>query len=108
MLSLSFRTRRFLLLLGSFSTLLLSAAPANARPPYKKALVDFLGLPNASKLNDCRVCHLPDPQGKENDPRAVERPHNVFGARLKAVRAELRKADKKYDIVSALLAIADE
>jgi hypothetical protein len=106
MLLLTPRTTRFLLVVGVF---LLIAAPAHARPPYKKALADFLGLPNSSKLNDCRTCHLPDPPGKENDPlAATAKPHNAFGKRLKEVRAELRKAEKKSDIVSAILAIADE
>jgi hypothetical protein len=106
MLPLTFRTTRFLLVVG---VLLLIAAPADARPPYKKALADFLGLPNSSKLNDCRTCHLPDPPGKENEPLAAStKPHNAFGKRLKEVRAELRKAEKKSDIVSAILAIADE
>jgi hypothetical protein len=106
MLLLTQRTTRFLLVFGAF---LLIAAPAHARPPYKKALADFLGLPNSSKLNDCRTCHLPDPPGKENDPLAdAPKPHNAFGKRLKEVRAELRKAEKKSDIISAILAIADE
>src|SRR5262249_21066748 len=34
--------------------------------------------------------------------------HNAFGARLKAVRAELRKANKPTDVVSRILAVADE
>ncbi len=106
MLPLTRRTTRFLLVFGA---VLLTAAAAHARPPYKKALADFLGLPNVSKLNDCRTCHLPDPPGKENDPlAAAEKPHNGFGKRLKAVRAELRKAGKKSDIVTAILAVADE
>src|SRR5262249_43166544 len=106
MLPLTPRMTRFLLVFG---VLLLTAVPVHGRPPYKKALADFLGLPNSSKLNDCRTCHLPDTPGKENDPlAATEKPHNDFGKRLKEVRAELRKAEKRSDIISAILAIADE
>ena len=32
--------------------------PAQARPPHKKALADYLGPGLARKLNDCRTCHL--------------------------------------------------
>ena len=84
----------------SLLLLLLAASVAAARPPYRKALADLLELPAASPLNDCLTCHLP---GTDD-----ERPHNPFGARLKAVRAELRKAGKDADITSRLLAIADE
>ncbi len=72
----------------------------SARPPFKKALADLLHLPTASRLNDCRTCHLP---GTDED-----RPHNAFGERLKKVRAELKKAGKSFDITARLLAIADE
>jgi hypothetical protein len=77
---------------------------AQARPPYKRALADFLGPALAPRLNDCRTCHLPDA------PDAAEghKPHNPFGARLKAVRAELRKAGKPSDIVARLRAVAEE
>ena len=69
MLPLTPRATRFLLVVGA---VLLSAAPADARPPYKKALADFLGLPNSSKLNDCRTCHLPDaPDRKDTDPKPL-------------------------------------
>jgi hypothetical protein len=81
--------------------LILVVVPAaQARPPYKKALADLLGLPASSRLNDCRACHLP---GSDDD-----RPHNAFGARLKAVRAELKKAGKPFDITARLLAVAGE
>ena len=52
------------------------AAAADARPAYRRALVDLLELPAASRLNDCRVCHLPG--GKDEN----DRPHNPFGKRL--------------------------
>src|SRR5262249_4451627 len=64
-----------------------------------------LGPDMARRLNDCRTCHLPDPPG-EADP--TDKPHNAFGARLKAVGKELRKAGKRADIAARLLAIADE
>ena len=82
-------------------------AGLQARPPYKKALVAWLKLPPASRLNDCRTCHLPEKPG--SDPTVEsERPHNPFGARLKALRSELRQAGKKSDIDARLLAVAEE
>jgi hypothetical protein len=82
----------------------LPAAPVAARPPYRKALVDLLGLPNASRLNDCRTCHLPLAPGADES----DRPHNPFGARLKSVRSELKKAGRPFDITARLLAVAEE
>src|SRR5262245_27705356 len=93
-----------LTLLSAAFGLLLFSAPAVARPPYKRALADLLSLHNASPLNDCATCHLPPKPGAPE----TDRPHNAFGARLKAVRAELRKAGKKTDITSRILAVADE
>ena len=58
----------------------------------------------AKKLNDCRTCHLPARPGDESD----EKPHNLFGARLKAVREELRKAGAKSGIAERVDAIANE
>src|SRR5262249_1889427 len=58
-------------------------------------------------LHDCRTCHLPDPPGAK-DELTDTKPHNPFGARLKAVRDELRKAGKKTDIATRLDAIAQE
>src|ERR1700712_1532528 len=78
-----------------------SAAAADARPAYRRTLVDLLGLPAASRLNDCRVCHLP---GKDED----DRPHNAFGKRLAALRRELRKAGRPDDIAARLVAVAGE
>ncbi len=84
--------------------LVLVPSLAPARPAYRRALVDLLGLPSASKLNDCRTCHLvPKPGADEPD-----RPHNLFGARLKAVRGELKKAGKPHDIQARIIAVAGE
>ena len=79
--------------------------PALARPPHKKALADYLGPGLASKLNDCRTCHLPAEEGAD----ALDaRPHNPFGKRLKAVRSELKKAGKPSGIPARIEAVADE
>src|SRR5437899_8506357 len=83
---------------------LLLAAPASARPAHRQALIDLFGPALPKKLHDCRTCHLPVKPGEDE----ADRPHNPFGARLKAVRAELRKAAKKTDLASRLLAVADE
>ncbi len=77
----------------------------HARPPHKRSMADYYGPALAKKLNDCRLCHVAD--GKQ-DLDVEEKPHNVFGARLKAIRAELRKANKKTGIPERLEAIADE
>src|SRR5262245_5019702 len=86
---------------------LLAASAAHARPAHKKALADYFGPRLPAKLNDCRTCHLPD-KGPQDDLSPSDKPHNAFGARLKAVRDELRKAGKKADIASRLEAVADE
>jgi len=80
---------------------------ANARPAHKQAVAQYFGSFLPKKLNDCTLCHLPDPAGKT----AVEesdKPHNVFGARLKALRDELRKAGKSNTIEARLDAVLDE
>ena len=77
---------------------------AQARPAYKRALAEYLGTALAPKLNDCRTCHLPD----SPDAAEGQKPHNSFGARLKAVRKDLRKAGKPSDIVARLRAVAEE
>lgn len=89
------------------AVLVLTVAPLQARPAHKKALADHLGSLLPKKLNDCRTCHLPDPSGKTLQPDE-DRPHNPFGARLKAVRTELRQAGKPVDLISRLQAIANE
>jgi len=90
-------------LLAAF-VLFLMPTIAGARPPYKQALIDHFGPHLPRKLHDCRTCHLPDRPGQDE----TDKPHNTFGARLKAVRSELRRAGKKTDLVSRLEAVADE
>jgi hypothetical protein len=80
------------------------APAAQSRPAHKRSLADYFGPFLDRRLNDCRTCHLPDPP----DGPAEGKPHNAFGARLKAVKEELRLAGKKTDLVSRLEAIADE
>jgi hypothetical protein len=97
--------KRFLPAVAAMMYLLsLAAPPAHARPPYKRALIEFLGPDVPAKINDCRVCHLPQKDDEAPDPR----PHNPFGARLKAVKEELKKAGRPTDIVARILAVADE
>ena len=82
----------------------LPALPALAKPPHKQALAAHLGPFLPSTLNACVLCHLPD-SGKSD----VEgKPHNLFGARLKALRIENEKAGKKFDIPTCFDAIAEE
>jgi len=81
----------------------LSASSAWAKPAHKKALAEHFGPFLEKKLNDCRTCHLPDRDGAE-----VEKPHNPFGARLKAIGKELRKAGKTSDLAASLDAVAEE
>jgi len=87
---------------------LLIASPIYARPVHKQALADYFGPYLSRKLNDCRTCHLPDQPGESRNDLASEKPHNAFGARLKAVKSELRKAGKKTTIADRLEAIANE
>jgi hypothetical protein len=83
----------------------LAASPALARPAHKQALAEYFGPYLPKKLHDCRTCHLPDPPGyKDGD----DKPHNVFGARLVAVKQELKNAGKKTTIADRLDAIANE
>src|SRR5581483_4188238 len=49
----------------------------------------------------CRTCHL---SAKPEEDAS----HNAFGDRLKALRAEFRKAGKKTDITARLLAALDD
>jgi hypothetical protein len=79
---------------------------ASARPPHKKALAEYFGPFLAKKLNDCQTCHLPDKPGV--DPLAAGKPHNPFGARLKAAKSELKKLGKPTDIPARLEFIAEE
>ncbi len=84
--------------------LLATPALACAQPPHKQALIDYFGPDLPKKLHECRTCHLPDQPGQDE----TTKPHNAFGARLKAVRSELWKAVKETDILSRLEAIAEE
>jgi hypothetical protein len=86
----------------------LTACQATARPVHKQALADYFGPFLAKKLNDCRTCHLPDETARLTDGIPSEKPHNNFGARLAAVKKELRQAGKKTDIATRLEAIAAE
>lgn len=80
----------------------LFVSPVWARPAHKKALADGFGPFLTLKLNHCQTCHLPAKPGEaDNDD---DKPHNAFGARLKAVRREL----KKSDVLDRVDAIADE
>ncbi len=83
--------------------LLATPALACAQPPHKQALIDYFGPDLPKKLHECRTCHLPDQPGQDE----TTKPHNAFGARLKAVRSELWKAVKETDILSRLEAIAE-
>jgi hypothetical protein len=79
--------------LGALGCLLIVAADVQARPPYKKALAELLGPFMTAKLNDCRTCHVPEKPGDETDPLLIaDKPHNAFGRRLKAIKAELKAA----------------
>src|SRR5262245_41484237 len=85
---------------------ILAAGEVHARPAHKRALADYFGPFLAKELNDCRTCHLPDrPDAKDDD---AEKPHNPFGARLKAVRDELKKAGKRTSIPDRIEAVAEE
>jgi hypothetical protein len=85
-----------------------TSSPLQARPPHRQALADYFGPFLAKKLNDCRTCHLPDPLGQSSGVLVSDKPHNAFGARLKAVKRELRKAGKPITIAARLEAVADE
>jgi hypothetical protein len=95
---------------SGIAALLLLPGVGLARPAHKRALADYLGPFLPKHLNACTLCHLPETPGVKQDDG--EKPHNVFGARLAAVKKELQKAgkktDKKTDIASRLEAIADE
>ncbi len=86
------------------SVLLTMPAVASAKPAHKRALLDYFGPELSKKLHDCRTCHLADKPGANDE----EKPHNVFGARLAALRKEFRKAGKDSDIIARLEASADE
>src|SRR6516165_4985088 len=94
--AMTIQARYFLLALV---TLCLTPPDVLARPAHKQALGEYFGPYLPKKLHDCRTCHLPDPPGyKDGD----DKPHNVFGARLVAVKQELKKAGKKTTIADRL------
>jgi hypothetical protein len=96
-------------LLAALLTLLVgSTTSLQARPAHKQALADYFGPYLPRRLNDCRTCHVAD--SPDSDPTAppATKPHNPFGARLKAVKRELRKAGKPITIAARLEAVADE
>src|SRR5262245_1547962 len=91
----------------SLTGLFIATASAQARPAHKLVFGEYFGQYLPRKLNDCPTCHLPDPPGAKQDPDA-DKPHNAFGARLKAVKEELRKAGKRTGIEARLDAILNE
>src|ERR1043166_3080082 len=95
-------------LLGPLCLVLMVPAPAQARPAHKQALAQYFGPFLSKKLNDCRTCHLPDKTDRPAVEQDYEKPHNAFGARLKEVRGELRKAGKSTTLEARLDAILDE
>ena len=93
-----------------FATVLVffgAGSAALATPQNKKALAEHFGPFLARKLNDCRLCHLPEPRGTLPGEEA-DQPHNPFGERLKELRQELKKAGKPSDIVARFQAIVNE
>lgn len=80
----------------------------HARPAHKQALAQYFGPFLPKKLNDCRTCHLPEKSGYPKEEEDYEKPHNAFGARLKAVKEELRKVGKKTTLDARLDAILKE
>lgn len=95
---------RFLVLPPVLLAALCLPSGLHAKPAHKKALVDYFGPDLPKNLRDCRTCHMPDRPGADEEAK----PHNVFGARLAALRQQHRKAGKNTDILSRLEAIADE
>jgi hypothetical protein len=91
-------------LLAPLLALAVAAAPAAAKPAHKRALIDYFGPALPAKLHACTTCHLPDRPGADEG----EKPHNPFGARIAALRAERKKAGKKAEIADCLEVIADE
>ncbi|HQR09245.1 MAG TPA: DUF1549 and DUF1553 domain-containing protein [Gemmatales bacterium] len=79
----------------------------HATPANKKALEAYLG-PFLKRPVDCKFCHLADAAGNKASPDEVDKPHNVFGARLKIIRKELNKAGKASDLEARLDAILQE
>jgi hypothetical protein len=80
------------------------AAPAAAKPAHKRALIDYFGTALPAKLHACTTCHLPDRPDAEDG----EKPHNPFGARIAALRAERKKAGQRAEIADCLEIVANE
>src|SRR5262249_20791093 len=97
--------RNCAMLLAGLSLSLFTPLIAHARPAHKQAVAEHFAPFLAKKLNDCTLCHLPDPPKSRI---AGDKPHNAFGKRLAAVKKELARAGKKTDIVSRVQAIAEE
>jgi hypothetical protein len=87
--------------------LLWSSSVVLATPQNRKTFAEHFGPFLAKKLNDCRLCHLPEKPGVVPGEE-TDRPHNSFGERLKEMRQELKKTGKPNDIVARLQAIAAE
>jgi hypothetical protein len=87
--------------------LLLGYSAVLATPANRKAFAEHFGTFLAKKLNDCRLCHLPEAPGTFPGEES-ERPHNAFGQRLKELRHELKQAGKPSDIISRFQVIALE
>ena len=78
--------------------LVLTALPAQARPPHKKALADYLGPGLARKLNDCRTCHLvPEPGADDVGGSAAQRVRQAAqgGARRSSGRPASPRASRR-------------
>jgi hypothetical protein len=86
--------------------LALSVTNASAKPAHRQAFADYFGPFLSQKLNNCQTCHLPD--AADAAPDASDKPHNAFGARLKAARQQLRQDGKKTDIETRLQLILEE
>jgi hypothetical protein len=84
------------------------ATLAHARPAHKQALAEHYGPYLAKKQFDCRTCHLADLPGAKPELQSEDKPHNVFGQRLKAVKPTLRQAGKAATIAERLDALAEE
>src|SRR5262245_27267218 len=94
--------------LASICLAIVVPATCEARPAHKQALAQYFGPFLSKKLNDCRICHLSDKTDRAAVEQDYEKPHNAFGARLKEVRGELRKAGKSTTLEARLDAILDE
>jgi hypothetical protein len=98
---------RFRLVALATALLAAAAVPAGATPANKKALADYFGPLLPAKLNDCGTCHATRPGEPKLNPQ-LSMPHNPFGARLMAIKAELEKARRTPDLPRRLEAIAKE